>query len=299
MSVLVLAACRTPDPAVQRDATLDERPRLRVGTFNVHRFFDVVCESGRCEPDDYESLPAQAEFEARAVQIATAIRALDLDVIALQEIETQACLDAILAHTTDTLPYGALGEIGFAGSVDVAILSRTPLDAVIGHRDDNPLTLPDGRVTTFARELLEIRTRVNGASLALFAAHFRSKVDDDPARRLAEAGAARRIVESTVAAEPRILAILAGDLNDVPGSPPLAALEDDAGLDRLADDLPLADQATYRYGGRGQAIDHLLLAPNRSDARLPRSARVWQGSSSFGYGGSDHAALTAELAIEP
>src|SRR5690606_20702562 len=102
--------------------------------FNVRRFFDTVCESGACDSGDYEALASPPQFDARAAQLAGAIRALEADVISLQEIETQACLDALLARLGDALPYGVLGEIGSPASVDVAVLSRTPPEIVTRHR---------------------------------------------------------------------------------------------------------------------------------------------------------------------
>lgn len=291
---LGLLGCRPMTPEV--DAGPDVR--VRVATFNVRRFFDTICESGRCDPEDYEALPSPAIFEARAVQLASAIRNLGADLVSLQELESQACLDALLVHLGDAMPYGVLGEIHSAGSVDVAVVSRTPLDLVAGHRAQQPLALPDGTITTFSRELLEVHVRADtGLPVVLFAAHFKSKADDDPPRRLAEAQVAGRIVAAAAIAHPDALVVLGGDLNDVPGSPPLDALTVDAGLVRVADDLPVADQATYRYSGRGQAIDHLLVAPTAAGERVPRSSRVWRDGE--GWGGSDHAALTSDFVVVP
>jgi endonuclease/exonuclease/phosphatase family metal-dependent hydrolase len=265
-----------------------------VATFNVRRFFDTVCESTLCGPDDYEEQPTAEAFDARAAQLADAIRALDPDVISLQEIETQVCLDALLARIGDVMPYGVLGEISTTASVDVAVLSRAPLDMVIGHRASEPLLLADG--TTFSRELLEVHTRSpNGVEMILFATHFKSKSGDEPLRRLAEAQVAARVVNDVAANNPAAIVLLAGDLNDTPGSPPLDALTIDGGLLRLADDLPLAAQATYFYSGLGQSIDHILLAPGHATTRVMRSSRAWRDHG--GWGGSDHSALTTELRV--
>lgn len=289
--VLALAGC-TREPMTRVDAGPDDR--VRVATFNVRRFFDPVCDSGACEIGDYEGLPSPAYFEERADQLAAAIRNLDADVISLQEIENQACLDALLVRLADVMPYGHLGEIGGTATVDVAVLSRLPLDKVVTHRTTNPLMLADGTVAMFSRELLEVHTHATtGVPVIMFAAHFKSKANDEPARRLAEAQVSARIVPEVAAAHPGALIVLAGDLNDTPGSPPLDALVEDGGLVRLADDLALSAQATYRFNGRGEAIDHLLLAPTPAAVRIPKSSRVWRDGS--GYGGSDHAALTSEL----
>ena len=297
LSVLVMAACRSLEPApfVPDAAELDT---VRVATFNVRRFFDTVCDSGGCESDDYEAQPSPAQFEARAEELATAIRVLAADVISLQEIESQPCLDALVARLGDVMPHAVLGEIGTVASVDVAVMSRTPISRVVGHRAAELLPLPDGGTTRFSRELLEVH--VEGGALIVFAAHFRSKSNDDPARRLAEAQVARRVVTEVGAREPGAVVVLAGDLNDTPGSPPLDALVGDGGLVRLADDLAPAAQATYSYGGQGQAIDHLLVTRGRGEAaRVPRSSRVWHGHPAWGWGGSDHAALTSELVLDP
>ncbi len=291
-----LVGCTAPGVMPAVDAGTADR--VRVATFNVRRFFDTVCDSGSCDADDYEVQPTPSYFDARAAQLATAIRRLDADVVSLQEVETQACLDALLIQLADELPHGVLGEIGTAASVDVAILSRTPIEQVVGHRADQPLTRPDGTLTTFSRELLEVHVHAGtGGKVVLVAAHFRSKSSDDPGRRLAEAQVSAVVVRDLAAAQPGALVVLGGDLNDTPGSAPLNALTVDGGLVRVADDLPVAAQATYEYNGQGQAIDHLLLAPTPVATRVPRSSRVWQDDG--GWGGSDHYALTSDFVVTP
>lgn len=264
-----------------------------MATFNTHLFFDTVCQSGACAPADFEQQSSQAEFDAKADRLAGAVVALDADVIALQELETQASLDALLSRVAFLYPHGVLGEIGTSGSVDVAILSRTPLEQVKGYRASTPLYRPDGTRTSFSRELLEGHVRVDGREVVLFAAHFRSKANDDPGRRLAEAQASRVLVTGVAGGLPDALVVLAGDLNDTPGSPPIDALTLDGGLVRAAADLPEADQATYVWNGRGEAIDHVLQAVTPACALVPRSAKSWR--EAYGFGGSDHYALTAEF----
>ncbi len=292
---LALGACRdVSDPPGPPDAPAGEHVRL--ATVNVHRFFDTVCDSGACEPGDYEEQPTADDFAFKADQLAEAIRGLDADMVALEEIESQACLDSLLARLDDVMPYGELGETGGTASVDVAVMSTRPIAAVRRHRADTPLTLADGTVTTFSRELLEVEVHTgDDRAIVLFAAHFKAKVDDDAPRRLAEAQAASRIVDERAAVSPDALVVLGGDLNDTPGSPPLNALVVDGALVRVADDLPVEAQATYRYDGRGQAIDHLLLAPSPRVLRLPRSSIVWRDAT--GYGGSDHAALSSDFLL--
>ncbi|MFT3710337.1 MAG: endonuclease/exonuclease/phosphatase family protein [Archangium sp.] len=282
------------------DGGIDAGPpeHVRIAVFNVRLFFDTVCQSGACTPADFEEVRTQAQFDARATQVANAVAGFNADVVGLEEIENQTCLDAIIAKLDGGMPYGVIGEIGTAGSVDVAVLSKTPIDRVVAHRALQRLTRPDGSITSFSREFLEVEVHTpRGQSVVFFGAHFRSKVSDDPGRRLAEAQVSRQVVEARATASPGSLVVMGGDLNDTPGSPPLDALTSGNGLIRVADDLPVADQATYVFNGMPQAIDHLLQARTNFGVRIPMSSRTWRGNP--GYAGSDHYALTSDFELRP
>ncbi|MCA9516964.1 MAG: endonuclease/exonuclease/phosphatase family protein [Myxococcales bacterium] len=269
-----------------------------MGTWNVHLFFDDVCDSGHCGGSNFEYAPTTAEFEGRAQQIALAIERLEVDVIMLEEVENQRALDAIVSYLPDDWVTEVLGETGFDASIDVAVLARIPLSEVRTHRSETPLVLPNGDTTTFARELLEVRLQ-NG--MIVFAAHFRSKVNDEPERRLAEARAARAIVLDVAAEEPGATVVLGGDLNDVPDSPPLDALTSgDDGLVRLAAELFPGADWTIRFESEHLAIDHLLVPHGASLAAfVPRTVGVARENSNGGYGGSDHGAVRAIFRPDP
>ncbi|MGV3624835.1 MAG: endonuclease/exonuclease/phosphatase family protein [Archangium sp.] len=293
--VFVACAPRPSEPDAG-EPEVPERIRVRAATFNTERFFDTVCQSGSCASGDYEELPTQAAFEARVSQVAIAMNGFGADLISLQEIETQAVVDSLLPRVSTSTPYAVLGEIGGAATVDVAVFSKWPIERVVKHRDE-VLIKPDGSRTSFSRELLEVHVTIEGKRVIFFSAHFRSKNNDDPGRRLAEAQATRRIMDAVAVQNPDALIILGGGLNDTPGSEPIVALEEN-GLLRAAADLPVADQGTYVYGGQSQAIDHLFQAGTQAAALVPRSARVWK-QGSRGFAGSDHRALTADWEFEP
>lgn len=293
--VLLLSACAPP--AEDTDAGVDAGSpplTLRVGTFNTHLFFDTVCESGQCAAADFEQVPTQAKFDTKADQLAAVLRDLQVDVAVLQEVETQASLDALSTRLGDVFDSAVLGEIGTAGSVDVAVMARGDIEQVVKHRDTFPLFRPDGTRTSFTREFLEVHLRIDGVPLIVFAAHFRSKVSDDPGRRLAEAQGARDLVNAAAMANPGVLVVMAGDLNDTPGSPPLDALEGNAGLLRVASDLPAEQQGTYPYNSTVEAIDHVLEAT--SPVRyVPKSALVDRVSRS--QSSSDHYPMRATFDV--
>lgn len=262
---------------------------IRVASLNVRRLFDAVCDSGNCDGSAFEAVATPAGLDARLAQLAERLLYLNADVIMVAEVETAALLDALAAKMPGFVTH-VLGEIGFTASVDVGVLSRFPTLEVRKHRD-LPLTRPDGSPTSFTREFLEVHLDRGGKRVVAFAAHFRSKNADDPGRRYAEAVAAGDIVRAAAAETPDALVVLGGDLNDVPGSPPIAAL--DERLARPSLGLPADAIATYWFEGRGQAIDHLY---------LPTAARYLAGTFAVArdpgrrtFAGSDHAAVYADL----
>jgi uncharacterized protein len=271
---------------------------VRIATFNVRLLFDTVCDSGRCGPGDFEQVLTEAELAARADQIATAIRALDPDIILLQEIENQNALDALLTRLPDQFNTGVIGETGFAGSIDVAVMANGRIVEEVrhGHRS---LPLPSGGTTTFTREFLEVHLALSRsaqdarrAEVIVFVGHFKSKANDDPPRRLAEAQAAHDIVTAVAEGNRDRLVVFGGDLNDTPGSPPLTALEASDLLYRVAQELPPSEQATWGQ----QAIDHLYVALRAAGTYDTGTARVFRDNG--GWGGSDHGALVAEFELD-
>lgn len=287
----------TTDPVVFAPAP--EAGAIRIAALNVHRLFDTVCDSGACAPGDYEEVETPSQLASRGERIGRALAALHVDVALVEEVESQASLDAIGA-ALPSLPARVLGETGGVASVDVGVFAAFPITAVKGHRDQ-VLVRPDGSTTTFARELLEVHLDVRGRRVVVFAAHFRSKSSDDPGRRLAEAQAARDILAAVALDDPEALVVLGGDLNDVPGSPPIDALDapyDGGSLLRIAASLPYELTTTYFFDGHGQAIDHLFLATASGTASrfVGGSFRVARdGGPKTGLAGSDHAAIYADF----
>lgn len=289
------------DTFTSSEGGISRRPGvIRVATFNVRRFFDTVCDSGKCQNGDFEEAPSQGSFDAKVDALAKGITLIDPDVIALEEVETSRCLDALVAKLASLgkeFPIANLGEIGSSGSVDVAILARGSLTAIKKHRS-TPIKQADGSTTTFSRELLEVRMMFGATAVVMFAAHFRSQVSDDPARRLAEAKATQTIMTGTASELPNALVLLGGDLNDRPGSAPIDALEAGGALLRVASDLPVDDQGTYLFNGVRSAIDHIFVASGQARRYVAKSATAYRDDPRGGFASSDHAALGAEFSVE-
>ena len=283
----------------EMDEGLPPRPaiRLPVATFNVGRLFDTVCDSNNCgDSEDFERQMSDAEFNFKVNQIATAIDAMDVDIITLSEVENQTCLDALAAELPNHT-VAIMGETGRRASLDVAVLARgvTHIETRT-HQDETPLIFADDRMDEFAREFLEVHLDKDGYRVVVFAAHFKAQRNDDPAWRLAEATTARAIAEATQNEFPNALVYVSGDLNDEPGTPPLDALTSNGGLIRTTREQAVEDVWTYQFLDRGIAIDHILYVPTQNGADDPAASSVVEDSSGA-LGGSDHAALRAEFLI--
>lgn len=269
--------------------TFDPPPgEVDIATWNVRRYFDTRCDTGRCQRDDYEYLPSPEEFSARGEAIAEAITDLDVDIVLLQEVESQDCIDEISRHLGEEFTIAQIGEIGSPASVDVAVVARGELGDVRRHRH-HAIERPDGSITSFAREFLEVELRVNHRTVIVFSAHFKSKSGDDAGRREGEAIAARRIALASAEANPGALVVVGGDLNDTPGSRPMDALLDAGDLTRVAEELG-EDDWTYQWNETHSALDHLLLVVG-SGGYVEGSAQVLRDGR--GWRASDHAALRA------
>ncbi|MDP6943297.1 MAG: endonuclease/exonuclease/phosphatase family protein [Myxococcota bacterium] len=280
-----------------QDGETIDRPSwepVKVATLNVQRFFDTTCDSGTCGPDAFEPVVSADQFEAKARAVSLAIESMDAEFVLLQEIESQACLDAVQARLGGRYTVAVLGEIGVPASVDVAVLAEGTLLEVVLHRQTE-IPRPDGGTTLFSRELPEVHVQRAGRRVILMPLHFRSKYNDDPDRRLAEAQAARAIVANVAATYPDAMILLGGDVNDFPGSPPMNALEADDTLDAVYDDLPAHERWTHEYKGQQAMIDHLFIANDSGGQLVAGSTRVLREDGG-GLAGSDHAAVIATVA---
>ena len=205
--LLALVACTVDDPSIEnetdanlppQDVQISPPKQVKIGTFNVKAFFDPICDSGRCSPRSYEAQPTESEFEAKARQLARGIEALDADVVLLQEVEKNSCLEAIQAALSEEYATAVIGETNAIASLDVGVIARLPLIETFSYVEE-PIPLIGQRgMTYFEREFFEVHFDLDGERLIVFNAHFRSKNNDNPAQRLAEATAAHQIVTARI-----------------------------------------------------------------------------------------------------
>jgi endonuclease/exonuclease/phosphatase family metal-dependent hydrolase len=270
-------------------------------TFNVEnmlvRFeFDPETEASLATLLDADEPEARAQLvrsywnilnDEMRVMTALAIREGHADVVCLQEVESMRGLrafhDRYLRRMTDLdYAHSILIEGNDGRHIDVAVMSRFPLERIVTHqaltwsqlRLDKPKIVEAERDRIFRRDCLEAHIQVGERALPVFVCHFKSFGEDRNKTkpwRECEAIAVRRIIERHFPDPAGADWIIAGDLNDyteTDGEPdhfhalkPL--LEDGFAVDIIKRIADPRDRWTHYFPEAGlyQQLDYLLLSP--------------------------------------
>ncbi len=305
-----------------RIATLNvQNLRLRTGT-GAPRLDGA--RDGNLPADDTPSAAALDERDRRLT--ARLLAAVDADVVALQEVFDRETLDHFhdaFLRPAGLRPYPA--RVCLPGNdgrgLDVALMSRLPIDRVVSHADlfarDVGLGAEcDDGLPVFRRDCLEAEI----AGLTLFVCHFKAPHPDPDAAwqiRRCEALAVRRLVERRFGSGAMRRWMILGDLNEPPipspaRAPAIAPLVDGFARD-LMERLPQGERWSYLDPGSGRYSrpDAILFSPDLARAcpearpaivRIGMSREVarYEGRRLAGVGehrphASDHAALVVDL----
>lgn len=268
---------------------------LRVGTFNVENLFARFRFKGKREryqkPDgtwgyryrpftDAESLEAvrdgwivnQTQFTIRNEEnkqiTAEAIKAINSDVLALQEVENLDVLKRFNAQYLQGMDYDfkLVVDGNDPRMIDVGILSRYPLAEIRTHQF---LRTPSGRSYVFSRDCLEVTVEIPGAiRLPLFINHFKSMIGGrgaTMARRKQQSNAVKKILQNRFGQNPGAQRfVVLGDLNDYMPSSGLEPLLGVSWLEnvvqtRVADP---GERWTHHYSDKNEyrQLDYILLS---------------------------------------
>lgn len=270
-----------------------------VATYNVQLMLDT-------HDDPYsfdESQPAKSKH--RIKQIAMAIRQLDADVVALQEVENQAIVQTMVDQYLSDMRYRhvIVQPTNSRYGLNLGLISRRPILSITSHRLLSlkmPKNMPYRR---FARDLLQIRLHVSGKkTLDLFVAHFKSQRDSagDPHSthwRQAEAEATLKIIRQTIEKGPDTgWVLVAGDLNATRQSSMIKHLlggtrNQKPLLIDVHNHLRTDQRVTYLLEPHRSTIDYLFASPNLNKQVIAGSAQVLADPKWLG--GSDHAPVVA------
>ena len=233
---------------------------LTVGTFNLNNLFtrwnfqaEVPKGTTLTQTIEFDNTSQRrlrtfrgrvvtAKDEEDTVTIAERIAAMDVDVLAVQEVEN---IEALRTFNTEQLNRQYQHVILVEGNdprlIDVGILSKFPIGQVVSHQTAPDPIRPFKRV--FGRDLLRVDVLTPSRSrrlLTVFNTHMKSNFVDrldhpTPAMQAAEAirnnerrhrqaEATREIIEDET--RPNSNYVLLGDMNDDPDSPHLAPVLD-------------------------------------------------------------------------
>ena len=246
-------------------------PGVKIVSWNLENFFDGWDDPFR---EDERTEPASISAPRRQ-RIADALRMLDADVVCLQEVENRFALEEFV-HVY--LPESGYEVVLMEGNdprgIDVALLTRLPIDAVTSYRHRR-FQDRDGAEQHFQRDLLRVRL---GAPLNadVFVVHLKSQTGGEDADRVreAEARAAVEILRAELEQNPQWRALVAGDFNEVLGAPTLDAFLNSTsqGGAALRDLCAGTKTPSYHQAPFISRIDFLLATP--SLAREAKDAAI-------------------------
>jgi endonuclease/exonuclease/phosphatase family metal-dependent hydrolase len=243
--------------------------------------------------------------EAAKAALRTVIRALDADVIALQEIGPRPYLEELRRDLASEGSEYSYAEWLEAADTErhIAVLSRRPFKSVKGHAD---LVFPYFGVSErVKRGLLEVRFETKaGGEWTLFVVHLKSRFTDraddveSALRRAGEAVAVRDRVLSVFPDPAKARFLIVGDCNDGPTSRPLRALSA-RGNTPIAEILAAADLRGetwthfYRKADTYSRVDYVLVSPGFKSAVVGGAATIFDGPET--RVASDHRPVVVRL----
>ncbi|HWA71557.1 MAG TPA: endonuclease/exonuclease/phosphatase family protein [Polyangiaceae bacterium] len=210
--------------------------KFRVASWNVENLF----------PPNGAAPESARSYRAKLANLASVIRELRPDVIALQEVGSADALTDLQSALGDSMPHAALSENPDRRGIRVALLSKRVLNEateIVAFSANVPFKIEDHRgkpVTTLRRGALSASITIDRTRVHLLTAHLKSKLLDYPtpdggtafstkdeslrariaslalAERTAEAVTLRTAVSEILSKHPSDAVILLGDLNDVP-----------------------------------------------------------------------------------
>lgn len=304
--------------------------KARVATFNVENLFVRWNFREGVDPSEAnkrgwtvdETLFHEQSVDDKALT-GMAIRELEADVLALQEVEDVDTLKhfrSVFLGGRSAYPFVAGVDGNDPRKIDVAVLSKLPIVRI---RSNQHLMDPESKtVTLFSRDCLEVDVAVGDAVLTLFVNHFKSMVGGREKSRGRRARQASAVVEITKArfddpAEAPF-AIL-GDLNDYVE----ADEEDESGLapligwdavENVVERLPEEERWTHYWkrGDEYRQLDYILPSKALAEANAgapeimrkgaPLRADRYEGERFAGVGeddpkASDHCPVLMEIEV--
>lgn len=244
---------------------------MRLATFNCENLFARYKFRSNFDPTGSDGFTindlAFDIYDETEKQItAQAIKEVDADIIALQEIESLPVLDRFNSRYLGGMRYRhrILIDSYDPRGIDVAILSRFPIVSIRSYRNERNSS---NTGFLFSRDCLEAEIDASGKQLIVYVNHFKSMIETrnaTKARRAEQAGRVAAIVNQRWQGKNfEGNFIVLGDLNDYPdANTSLNALLKHPGLVNVVKRLPEAEQWTHYFAGANEykQLDCLFLS---------------------------------------
>ncbi len=215
---------------------------LRLATLNTEFLFDGRgSEGGASFP--WKGDPDAAR--AHRAEIGAIIRALDADLVMLQEVENEAVMDSLIAESLDGAGYASHfieGRDTFTGQ-DVGLLARVPVDTV--GRTDARAPVEGTSDTYGVSKNLFARLTIGNLPVTLIGLHFLANPSSEQRvpRREAQAEVIRQLAAAESAAGRAVVVL--GDFNDY-----------DADIPDIESNTPISNVLSIvRRNGKPEADD--------------------------------------------
>lgn len=266
------------------------RSDIKIMNWNVQTFFDSVTDG--TEYDEFKQKSAnwnEAKYNARLERLVQVIRALDADVVVMQELENSGQLYDISNRLQSTFNFSSRYHYGAfikedGASIGIGVISRLQISDVKSHSLD--IRSERSRQPSL-RPILQFTVTCGGKELIIFANHWKSKSggkeSSDVWRAYQESSLARLFHSAEQAGLP---AVACGDFNaDISDfcfsenanseSPDESEKEDlpnrvilrgkqksEVYSTWILSDGSCAGDGTYYYKGEWEKIDHFFSSDN-------------------------------------
>ena len=264
-----------------KEAPAKQKGAVRLAAYNVENLFDGEDDpklSG--EVDDLKERTSEDRLQA----LAKAIKALDADILALEEVESEECLRWFRDTYLKDMGYEHLAskDVGYSRGIEQSILSRFPIDSVEVRPDEDLSDVKrDGKGFAekptkpgaqqgqrFQRSPLMVDVRVSpDYLLRVIVVHHKAGGLEFAYQREAEALQVMEWVKDAQAKDEHINLVVLGDFNATP-THKTAKVYSEGGLvgaydfrDRSRKDMKDA----YTTHASGRPIDYIMASPGLSE----------------------------------